>query len=133
MQCCPNTLIYIKTNFLFHLVRNISEAVTQRCSVKKVLLEISQNACVRVSFLIKLAERWLLLIYLFFWYRTLKIFCPWKMIKNIYEINQHWTGNYSMKSSPNKFITLKLCLLFVECCFSWSTIFGQKLLVVTWG
>ena len=36
----------------------ISEAVAQRCSVKKVLLEISQNlqenTCARVSFLIKL-------------------------------------------------------------------------------
>ena len=35
-----------------------AEAVTRRCSVKKVFLEISQNsqknACVRVSFLIKL-------------------------------------------------------------------------------
>ena len=34
------------------------EAVTQRCSVEKVFLEISQNSqeitCVRVSFLIKL-------------------------------------------------------------------------------
>ena len=36
----------------------ISEALVQRCSVKKVFLEISQNSeentCVRVSFLIKL-------------------------------------------------------------------------------
>ena len=36
----------------------ITEAVTQRCSVKKVFLEISQNlqekTCVRVSFLIRL-------------------------------------------------------------------------------
>ena len=35
-----------------------AEAVAQRCSVKKVLLEISQNSqentCARVSFLIKL-------------------------------------------------------------------------------
>ena len=58
MQCPLNTLIYIKTNFFFHLVRNISEAVTQRCFVKKVLLEILQNSkestCVRVCFSIKL-------------------------------------------------------------------------------
>ena len=58
MQCCPNTLIYIKTNFFLHLVRSISEVVAQRCSVKKMLLEISQysqeNTCVRVSFLIEL-------------------------------------------------------------------------------
>ena len=57
MQCCPNTLIYIKTNFFLHLVRNISEIVAQRCSAEKVLLEISQNSQekpVRVSFLIKL-------------------------------------------------------------------------------
>ena len=54
MQCCPNTLICIKTNFFLHLVRNISEAVAQRCSIKKVLLKISQNSqentCARVSF-----------------------------------------------------------------------------------
>ena len=38
--------------------RNHTEAVTWRCSVKKVFLEISQNSqenvCARVSFLIKL-------------------------------------------------------------------------------
>ena len=38
-----------------HVVRNLSEAVAQRCPVKKVLSEISQNSqentCVRVSFL----------------------------------------------------------------------------------
>ena len=37
--------------------RRIVEAVAQRCSVRKVFLEISQNsqenACARVSFLIK--------------------------------------------------------------------------------
>ena len=31
---------------------------------------------------------WLLLIYLLFWHRTLKIFCPWEMIKNIYNWNK---------------------------------------------
>ena len=40
------------------VIKKISEAVTQRCSVKKVLLEISQNSqkntSARVSFLIKL-------------------------------------------------------------------------------
>ena len=39
-------------------VRKLTEAVTQRCSVKKVFLEISQNSyettSARVSFLIKL-------------------------------------------------------------------------------
>ena len=38
-------------------------SVIQRCSVKKVFLEISQNSqentCARVSFLIKLQARWL--------------------------------------------------------------------------
>ena len=38
----------------------MSEAVAQRCSVKKVFLEISQNSqentCARVSFLIKLQD-----------------------------------------------------------------------------
>ena len=39
-----------------------SEAVVQRCSVKKVLLKISQNlqenACARVAFLIKFSRLW---------------------------------------------------------------------------
>ena len=41
-----------------HTVFNIiTEAAVQRCSVKKVFLEISQeNTCDRVSFLIKLQE-----------------------------------------------------------------------------
>ena len=29
--------------------------------------------------------------------QEVKIFYHWKMIKNIYETNQHGTGNYSMK------------------------------------
>ena len=41
-----------------HWFKKTTEAVVQRCSVKKVLLEISkksqENACARVSFLIKL-------------------------------------------------------------------------------
>ena len=40
------------------MTKGLAEAVPQRCSVKKVLLEISQNpqgnTCARVSFLIKL-------------------------------------------------------------------------------
>ena len=44
--------------FKFFAIKWSSEAVAQRCSVKKVLLEISQNSqentCARVSFLIKL-------------------------------------------------------------------------------
>ena len=42
----------------FNLEKGESEAVIQRCSVKKVFLEISQisqeNTCARVSFLMKL-------------------------------------------------------------------------------
>ena len=45
-------------------------------------------------------------LHLLFWYKTLKIFCHWKMIKNIYEINQHWTGNYPIKCWLNKPIQL---------------------------
>ena len=45
-------------NFKINLTFLIIEAVVQRCSVKKVFLEISQNSqentCARVSFLIKL-------------------------------------------------------------------------------
>ena len=41
--------------------RHWREAVVQRCSVKKVLLEISQNSqentCARISFLIKLQAK----------------------------------------------------------------------------
>ena len=133
-------LIYIKTNFL-RLIRNRSEVVAQKCSVKKALLEISQNSqestCVRVcNFIKRLWHRWLLvnfakslitifltenlwwllliLIYLFFnfsfsifLYRTLKVLCTWKMIKNIYGINQHWTGNCPVKYCQNKFIYIK--------------------------
>ena len=47
----------IMTIAFFYMNQN-KEAVAQRCSVKKVLLEISQNSqektCARVSFLIKL-------------------------------------------------------------------------------
>ena len=52
---------HLIANFLKH-----SEAVAQRCSVKKTFLEISQNsqenACARVSFLIKL-QAWGLQFY----------------------------------------------------------------------
>ena len=45
------------------------EAVVQRCSVKKMFLEISQNSqennCARVSFLIKLQALGLFLFHLF--------------------------------------------------------------------
>ena len=44
------------------IINGLIEAVVQRCSVKKLLLEISQksqkNTCARVSFLIKL-QAWL--------------------------------------------------------------------------
>ena len=44
--------------------QHLKEAVVQRCSVKKVFLEISQNSqentCARVSFLIKLQAATLL-------------------------------------------------------------------------
>ena len=48
----------IKVIIMRVIVRRYSEAVAQRCSVKNVFLEISQNSqentCARVSFLIKL-------------------------------------------------------------------------------
>ena len=56
-------LCELNSLFWVEIVKNIfllltSEAVARRCSVKKVLLEISQNSqentCARVSFLIKL-------------------------------------------------------------------------------
>ena len=43
----------------------IAEAVVQRCFLKKLFLEISQNShentCARVSFLIKLQASWLVI------------------------------------------------------------------------
>ena len=54
------TFLSIKSEF-------ITEAVTQRCSVKKIFLEISQNShentCARVSFLIELQALGLQLYY----------------------------------------------------------------------
>ena len=48
----------LKSNRRYIFFMNSTEAVAQRCSLKKLLLEISQisseNTCVRVSFLIKL-------------------------------------------------------------------------------
>ena len=45
-------------NFFYNRVRRLTEAVTQRCSVKSTLLKISQNSqkntCATASFLIKL-------------------------------------------------------------------------------
>ena len=108
----PNKLIYTKTNFFIHLVRNISIIFTS-------------------------------------WGRILKFqnfFCHWKMIKKIYEINQHWIGmKYPMKYCPKKLINIKVyffflfgtsqyCLnkliyiralsqeLFLECSFLWGMI-----------
>ena len=52
-----NIEIYLQT-WLIHSLKSNLEAVVQRCSVKKVFLEISQNSqentCARASFLIKL-------------------------------------------------------------------------------
>ena len=53
------------------------EAVTQRCSVKKVFLEISQNpqenACARVSFLIKLQAQPATLLKKRLWHRCFPV------------------------------------------------------------
>ena len=53
----------------------VTEAVVQRCSVKKVFLEISQslqeNTCARISFLIKLKPATLLKTRL--WYRCFPV------------------------------------------------------------
>ena len=54
-----------------------TEAVLQRCSVKKVALEISQNSlkstCARVSFLIKLLGSGLRLYYTRLWRRSFPV------------------------------------------------------------
>ena len=48
----------LKSSGRYTFFMNSTEAVAQRCSVKKLFLEISQNSyqntCVRISFLIKL-------------------------------------------------------------------------------
>ena len=53
-----NELAPEKCSCMTYTIILLAEAVDQRCSVKKVLLEISQNSqeniCARVSFLIKL-------------------------------------------------------------------------------
>ena len=60
--------IFAKNGISFSYKYDITEAVAQRCSVKKVFLEISQNSqentCARVSFLIKLQPQtwWLRLL-----------------------------------------------------------------------
>ena len=59
---------------LFYLIMVImTETVAQRCSLKKVFLEISQNlqenTCARVSFLIKLQA---VMIILYLYFKTLK-------------------------------------------------------------
>ena len=55
MQNCSRDVLQV---FKFSQDYQYTEALVQRCSVKKVLLEISQNSekntCARVSFLIKL-------------------------------------------------------------------------------
>ena len=52
--------------FLDFFAKAYAEAVAQRCSVKKVLLEISQNSqantCARVPFLIKLQASGLIIM-----------------------------------------------------------------------
>ena len=116
MQCCPNKLIYIKTNFFLHLgVNSLFVNMTWENHISFLLWNKSSynnnnnknnnkknknnNNCSEISQL-----------YLHFWCKTLNIFCHWKMVKNIYEINQHWTGHYAMKCCLNKLIYIKLCL-----------------------
>ena len=57
-DCCKTDFIFEVLDVLDVGCMRKSEAVAQRCSVKKVFLEISQNSqentCARVSFLIKL-------------------------------------------------------------------------------
>ena len=57
---CKNIKKIMMKIALLLIITIIKEAVTRRCSVKKMFLEISQNSqkntCARVSFLIKLPE-----------------------------------------------------------------------------
>ena len=56
----PEVAFWRHASSEFWVQVDIAEAVSQRCSVKKAFLEISQNSkernCARVSFLIKLQE-----------------------------------------------------------------------------
>ena len=59
LKSIQNKKLFVNIQVKIMLQKNLaSEAVVQRCSVKKVFLEISQNTqentCTRVSFLIKL-------------------------------------------------------------------------------
>ena len=57
----PSQQLEVAPNFVLILQFSSTEAVAQRCSVKKVILEISQNVqentCARVSFLIKFIKK----------------------------------------------------------------------------
>ena len=113
------------------ITRTTPEAVVQRCSVKKVFLEISQNAqentCGRISFLIKLqASRkfqanfikkpsstefiehlWLLLLRLIIC--SVKVLCIWD--ENSFIKNFH--TNYSFFSCIWRSICFKLGSIYI--------------------
>ena len=64
-------------NYIVFLIDHIVEAVVERCSVKKVFLEISQNSqentCARVSFLIKLQPKPAALLKKRLWHRCFPV------------------------------------------------------------
>ena len=80
-------------NTLQYYFKQTSEAVVQRCSVKKVFLEISQNSqestCARVSFLIKLQARPATLLKKRLWYRCFPVNFA-KFLRTPFSIEHLW-------------------------------------------
>ena len=76
-----------------NLKSHYSEAVAQRCSVKKVFQEISQNSqentCARVSFLIKLQARPATLLKKRLWYKCFPVNFA-KFLKTPFPIEHLW-------------------------------------------
>ena len=69
------------------------EAVAQRCSVKKLFLDILQNSqentCARASFLIKLQAFWWLTAVNYFC-QVLRLTCFWKSLAILWKYNQEY-------------------------------------------
>ena len=101
MQCGPNALIYIKTNFFLYLVRNISESV-----IRNFAKFIGKHLC----------------------WSDLKALVPFLSLENTlenYAWNQYWIANYlCYRSSRSKMFfkigVLKIFANFTKKHLCWS-------------
>ena len=91
---------------IYILIFQLSESVVQRCSVKKVFLEISQNSqentCARVSFLIKLQVRPATLLKKRLWHRRFLVNFV-KFLRRPSFIEHLWWLLLTYKSQVNYF------------------------------